>query len=92
MGWQTDGRTGKAKIGSTLVVGFAMMRDRVKRLIAFEPVAAGNLVLAERSAVEGAVIGEDAFEADADHVSPTSPDPIEVPDTFWWVLGGGRRE
>lgn len=68
MTWEIDGRRGTAAIGGAQRKGFALMRDRDKRILAF------HLEIQERSfdplslateprAADQFAIGEDAFRA-----------------------------
>jgi hypothetical protein len=64
MPWEIDGRSGTAHIGFTKQAGFALMRDRVRRLLVFH--AARNSIYDPSSSTpppaEEFVIPEEAFE------------------------------
>jgi hypothetical protein len=65
MAWELDGRNGTAKIGLTKQEGFALMRDRARRLLVFHSVR--NQAYDHSSSppppAEEYVIAEDAFES-----------------------------
>ena len=59
-----DGRNGKAEIGGIRFQGFALMRDSLRRLIAFQatPEELWALSATESPTRDQFVISEDAFE------------------------------
>lgn len=65
MAWELDGRNGTARIGLTKQSGFALMRDRARRLLVFHTIR--NSIYDPSSATpppaEHFVIPEDAFES-----------------------------
>ena len=63
MAWETDGRLGVATIGGDRREGFAMLRDAVKRLVAFQSFPARS-VTPQESAIGQFTITEDQFEPD----------------------------
>ena len=78
MPWELDGRRGTAKIGLTKQSGFALMRDRARRLLVFHSVRNQTYDASTRHAarVEDFVIAEEAF--DSASTGGTSANP-EVP-------------
>ena len=74
MAWETDGRRGVATIGGDRREGFAMLRDAVKRLVAFQSFPIGQFTV-EDSAGDQFTITEDQFEPD----QPTRPEDQSDP-------------
>jgi hypothetical protein len=62
MSWELDGRMGTAQIGDTRLKGFAMLRDRLRHLVAFHAFVEGGHGSLRPESAPKAVISERAFE------------------------------
>jgi len=60
--WELDGRIGTAQIGDTQLKGFAMLRDRLRHLIAFHAFVEDGYGSLRPESAPKAVISERAFE------------------------------
>jgi len=66
MSWELDGRIGTAQIGNTQLKGFAMLRDRLKHLVAFHAFVEDGYGSLRPDSTPKVVISERAFEPAAD--------------------------
>jgi len=64
--WELDGRIGTAQIGNTQLKGFAMLRDRLKHLVAFHAFVEDGYGSLRPDSTPKVVISERAFEPAAD--------------------------
>jgi len=64
--WELDGRIGTAKIGNAQLKGFAMLRDRLKHLVAFHAFVEDGYGSLRPDSTPKVVISERAFEPAAD--------------------------
>ena len=62
MTWELDGRIGTAQVGDTHLKGFAMLRDRLKHLIAFHAFVEAGYGSLRPDSTPRLVISERAFE------------------------------
>jgi hypothetical protein len=67
--WELDGRIGTARVGHTQLKGFAMLRDRLKHLIAFHAFVEEGYGSLRPDSTPKVVISERAFEAASDRGS-----------------------
>ena len=66
MSWELDGRIGTAQIGDMQLKGFAMLRDRLKHLVAFHAFVEDGYGSLRPDSTPKLVISERAFEAASD--------------------------
>ena len=64
--WELDGRIGTAQIGDTQLKGFAMMRDRLKHLVAFHAFVEDGYGSLRPDSTPKLVISDRAFEPASD--------------------------
>jgi len=64
--WELDGRIGTAQIGNTQLKGFAMMRDRLKHLVAFHAFVEDGYGSLRPDSTPKLVISDRAFEPASD--------------------------
>ena len=69
MTWELDGRIGTAQIGDTQLKGFAMMRDRLKHLVAFHAFVEDGYGSLRPDSTPKLVISDRAFEPASDRGS-----------------------
>jgi hypothetical protein len=64
--WELDGRIGTAQVGDTQLKGFAMLRDRIKHLVAFHAFVEVGYGSLRPDSTPRLVISERAFEPASD--------------------------
>ena len=76
MSWELDGRIGTAQIGDAQLKGFAMLRDRLRHLIAFHAFVEDGYGSLRPESAPKVVISERAFEPASDRGSDVGGNSI----------------